>query len=92
MGALGCDAAGAQQGRDRGLEVPTNLSLVSFDNTPVLRFTQPPLTAIDQPVAETAAVAVEMIIRSLRGDVVEQPLLLDASLIERQSTAPPSDI
>ncbi|MES2147396.1 MAG: LacI family DNA-binding transcriptional regulator [Pseudomonadota bacterium] len=78
--------------RDRGLEVPLNLSLISFDNTPVVRFTQPPLTAIDQPVAETAAVAVEMIIRSLRGDVVEQPLVVDASLIERQSTAPPGDI
>lgn len=78
--------------RDRGLDVPSNLSLISFDNTPVVRFTQPPLTAIDQPVAETAAVAVEMIIRSLRGDVVEQPLVLDASLVERQSTAPPGDI
>ena len=78
--------------RDRGLKVPANLSLVSFDNTPLVRFTQPALTAIDQPVAETAALAVEMIIRSLRGEDVEQPLILEASLVERQSTAPPGDI
>ncbi|HET7605049.1 MAG TPA: LacI family DNA-binding transcriptional regulator [Sphingomicrobium sp.] len=75
---------------ERGLEVPGDLSLLSFDNTPVVRFTQPPLTAVDQPVAELAATAVEMIIRCLRRqDVPPQPLIVDAALVARQSTAPP---
>src|SRR3546814_5737909 len=39
--------------RSRGLEIPRDLSLISFDNTPIVRFTQPPLTAVDQPIAET---------------------------------------
>jgi LacI family transcriptional regulator len=75
---------------DRGLDVPADLSLLSFDNTPVVRFTRPPLTAIDQPVAELAATAVEMIIRLLRGEEIPpQPLIVKAGLVERQSTAPP---
>jgi LacI family transcriptional regulator len=75
----------------RGLAVPADLSILSFDNTPVVRFTQPPLTAIDQPVAEQTALAVDMIIRSLRSkDVPEQPIMVEAGLVERSSTASPS--
>lgn len=85
--------AGLDVAAERGIEVPTALSLVSFDNTPVVRFTRPALTAIDQPVAETAALAMETIIRSLRGEEIpEQPLVVQASLVERQSTAPPPSV
>ena len=65
---------------------------MSFDNTPVVRFPRPALTAVDQPVAETAALAMEAIIQSLRGEeIAPQPLIIQASLVERQSTAPPPD-
>jgi LacI family transcriptional regulator len=84
--ALACLAVA----REQGLDVPADLSLISFDNTPVVRFTQPSLTAIDQPVAETASRAVELIILSQRGqNTPSQPVVVDASLVERQSTAPP---
>lgn len=76
--------------QERGLEIPSDLSLLSFDNTPVVRFTGPPLTAVDQPVADLAALAVEMIIRVLRDqDLPHQPLIVEAGLVERASTAPP---
>lgn len=82
--------AGLDVATERGLDVPADLSLISFDNTPVVRFTRPALTAVDQPVAETAALAMDAIIRTLRGkDIPEQPLIIQASLAERQSTAPP---
>jgi LacI family transcriptional regulator len=84
--ALACLAVA----RERGLAVPADLSLVSFDNTPIVRFTQPPLTAVDQPVAETASRAVELIILSQRGqNPPSQPVVVEAALVERQSTAPP---
>jgi len=76
--------------RELGLAVPADLSLISFDNTPVVRFTQPPLTAVDQPVAETASRAVELIILAQRGEnAPSQPVVVEAALVERQSTAPP---
>lgn len=77
--------------RERGLIVPADLSLVSFDNTPIVRFAQPPLTAIEQPVAETTARAVELIIAAQRGrPLPEGPVIVPAQLVERNSTAPPA--
>jgi LacI family transcriptional regulator len=75
--------------RQRGLTVPDDLSLISFDNTPVVRFTHPPLTAIDQPIAELASLSVERIIDANAGRAVPaSPTLLRAGLVERGSTAP----
>lgn len=72
-----------------GLSVPNDLSIVSLENSPGVRFCEPPLTAIDQPVAEATSLAVELIINALKGappppNVIVQP----ATLIERQSVAP----
>jgi len=73
-----------------GLSVPRDLSLISFDNTPIVRFSRPALTAVDQPIAATVARAVELLIEAVKtgerpGDVVT----VSGALIERSSTAPP---
>lgn len=74
---------------DLGLAVPGDLSLISFDNTPVTTFTDPPLTAIDQPVAETVSRAVELIINANRKrPLPDGPTVVAAQLIERGSTGP----
>ncbi len=73
----------------RGLKVPGDLSLISFDNTPVVRFTDPKLTAIDQPIAATFSKAVELLITNGDTAVPHQPVVTAGSLIERGSTAPP---
>lgn len=74
--------------RDRGISVPQALSLISFDNTPIVRFTHPPLTAIDQPIADVAARAVELIIADLAGrETPPQPIVVPAKLVLRSSTA-----
>ena len=72
--------------RSLGLRVPDDLSLISFDNTPLVHFTQPPLTAIDQAIAATTSKAVELIISVLKRE--EQPktlTVISANLIERGS-------
>lgn len=75
---------------EQGLRVPGDLSLISFDNTPVVRFIQPPLTAIDQPIAETVSRAVELIIAVKRGDPLpEGPVNIPGRLVERKSVAAP---
>ena len=73
----------------RGLTVPDDLSLISFDNTPVVRFTDPKLTAIDQPIAATFSKAVELLITNGDTAVQYQPVVTEGSLVERGSTAPP---
>jgi LacI family transcriptional regulator len=72
----------------RGLIIPDDLSLISFDNTPVVRFTQPQLTAIDQPIAATFARAVELLIMNGDASPNAQPVVVEGAIIERGSTAP----
>ena len=81
--------AAVDEARARGLEVPRDLSVISFDNTPVAMFSQPPLTAIDQPIAETVARAVELLIAAKKGEKPPAGVtVIEASLVERGSTAP----
>jgi len=74
--------------RDRAMHVPRDISLISFDNTPIVRFSQPPLSAIDQPIAETVSIAVEKLI-TLGGKPHKDGVIdVKASLVERASTGP----
>ena len=78
--------------RDAGLDIPRDLSVVSFDNTPLVRFTTPPLTAVDQPISETTATAVRLLIQAQRDGADPAPtVVLPMSLVERGSTAAPRD-
>jgi LacI family transcriptional regulator len=74
--------------REQGLCVPDDLSIISFDNTPIVQFAQPPLTAIDQSIAATASTAVELIIAHLKGAPPPARLTsVPSTLISRASVA-----
>lgn len=73
----------------RGLSVPRDLSVISFDNTPVARFGAPPLTAISQPIAAMTARAAELLIAAKHGSPdPEHPSVLPFELVVRGSTGP----
>ena len=72
--------------QERQINVPKDLSVISFDNTPVVRFKQPQLTAIDQPIAATFSKAVDLLINSVQEDEIE-PVVVKGDLIVRDSTA-----
>jgi len=72
-----------------GVEVPQDLSIVGFDDSPAASLVWPALTTVRQPVGEMATAAVEMLIR---GDVVSDAAspptrVLPHELIVRASTA-----
>lgn len=80
----------------RGIAVPQDLSLVSFDDSPVVKYSVPPLTAITQPIAKMAACAAELLIRAASGAPGEDETgeedeahVIPFSLAVRGSTAPP---
>lgn len=82
--------AALQVARSLDLDVPSDLSIVSFDNTPIVKFSAPPLTAIRQPIAEMTACAADLLIRAANGDPVpDSPNVLPFDLIVRGSTASP---
>jgi LacI family transcriptional regulator len=77
--------------RAAGLEVPRELSIVSFDDTPIVKFSTPPLTAIRQPIAAMTACAADLLIRAANGEPTgDAPAILPFELIVRESTAAPA--
>ena len=76
--------------KEQGLEVPRDLSIVSFDDTPIVKFSTPPLTAIRQPIAPMAARAAELLIATNGGEPGPDAVqMLPFELIVRGSTAAP---
>lgn len=72
---------------DRGISVPGTLSVISFDDTPGVRFSVPPLTAIRQPISALAETICVKLIAARDGADVTNDYVLPFELIERQSTA-----
>lgn len=72
---------------DFGISVPGALSVVSFDDTPGVRFSVPPLTAIRQPISALAETICVKLIQARDGIDVAGDYMLPFELIERQSTA-----
>ncbi|WP_157244929.1 LacI family DNA-binding transcriptional regulator [Nonomuraea typhae] len=76
--------------RRRGLDVPGGLSVVGFDDSLYMGFTDPPLTTIRQPVQVMGAAAMAALTAQIRGHAVNADEILCApELIVRASTAPP---
>jgi LacI family transcriptional regulator len=80
--------AALEVARELGLNVPEDLSLVSFDNTPIVRFTNPPLAAVDQPIAQTISRAVELLINAAKAPLPSDPINIEGSLQLRGSVGP----
>ena len=79
--------------RARGLTVPGDVSVVGYDDSPLMAFTDPPLTTIRQPVAAMARAAVTALVDAITGHATPHgELLFSAELVVRSSTGPaPAD-
>ncbi|MQY14757.1 HTH-type transcriptional repressor CytR [Streptomyces sp. RB5] len=53
--------------RQRGLSVPEDVSVVGFDDSPLIAFTDPPLTTIRQPVTAMGQAAVRALLEEIGG-------------------------
>ncbi|HZS93680.1 MAG TPA: LacI family DNA-binding transcriptional regulator [Chloroflexota bacterium] len=79
-----------QAAQRRSLEVPRDLSVVTFDDLGTASITTPPLTAIRQPLQGEGRVAADMLYRLVEGQPLDaRRIELSTELIVRESTAPP---
>lgn len=82
-------ALGAIRAAQRaGKRVPEDVSIIGFDDSPIMAFTSPPLTSLHQPITKIAALAVSTLIAMIGGST--QPpvsMTFEAELIARESTA-----
>lgn len=77
-----------------GLYVPSDLTVVGFDDAPLATTIWPELTTVRQPIGDMAGAAVDMLVRHIRAwrNGVRLPvtqLMMDHALVRRQSDAAP---
>ena len=76
---------------EMGLDVPGQLSVAGFDDSPMARHAWPPLTTVRQPIAEVARLATDELLAHLQGRSNGTPHhCLRAELVLRASTASPA--
>ena len=75
--------------REKGLSVPSQVSIVTFDDSFWARYMDPPLTVIAQPVEKMGKSTMDLLLNRLRGGKPAQTLVFAPELIVRRSTAPP---
>lgn len=74
--------------RQRGLDVPGDLSVVGYDDSELIAFTDPPLTTVRQPVRAMATAAVQSLLEEIGGSPVPHTeFVFQPELVVRASTA-----
>ena len=73
--------------RERGVSVPTDVSVVGFDDIPTVRDVTPPLTTVRLPMENMGARAMALALRPPAKQPRRVPI--PASIVERDSLGPP---
>ena len=73
---------------DNGIKIPEDYSVVGFGNYEISRVYRPKLTTVSIPNYDIGALGIRALIKRIRGeeDILENNWILDAQLIERDST------
>jgi len=76
--------------RDAGIDVPSQISVIGFDDIPIAAIHNPALTTVRQPLQEMGRVAATELLKMLRSEPTEKTvhtIHVLPTFIERQSTA-----
>ncbi|CAN5409169.1 LacI family DNA-binding transcriptional regulator [soil metagenome] len=74
--------------REMGMDVPADVSVVGYDDTELMAYTDPPLTTVRQPVDEISEHAVELLLAQVEGKTIGPSTFeVRPDLVVRGSTA-----
>ena len=82
IAAIGCIRAL----HDAGLRVPEDVSVIGFDDIQSGAYYVPSLTTVRQPLIQMGATAAELLLKSMRGEQVDDVVLIEPELVLREST------
>ena len=75
-----------QAAQEAGVRIPQNLSVIGFDNLRESLFLTPALTTIDQFISDMGITAIEMVVKLVNGETLEQNLIkIPTQLVVRDS-------
>jgi len=82
-------ALGALQAiKEAGLNIPNDISLLTFDDPMYTNYFSPPMTAVAQPIEQMGEIAVKLIVNRISGSFTSiRKILLDPQLIVRESVS-----
>lgn len=78
--------------QNRGIQVPSELSVVGFDDLPIAAAARPGLTTVRQPLQYIGEVAVRHLVALIEGQVPSLPPPFPTELVRRESTARPQKL
>src|SRR5581483_5247471 len=67
--------------RARGIEVPSDVAVIGFDDMEAARFASPPLTTIRQPLNEQGALALDLVLAQMNGRAIDQQTTTAVELV-----------
>jgi len=76
---------GLQAFKEKGINIPNDISIIGFDDIQLAEYVSPALTTIKQPKYEVGALSVHLIFQLLLGEEVEPYHKLSTELVERSS-------
>jgi DNA-binding LacI/PurR family transcriptional regulator len=83
--ALGAIRAAKRAGRG----VPSDVSIVGFDDSFLMNCTEPPLTTVRQPIEPMCRMVIELLVRQVAGAPIQHDeLMFEPELVVRASTGP----
>lgn len=83
--------AGLAVAQEMGLTIPTDLSIVAWDDSPLCQLVHPPLTALSRDIPAYGAHAARQLLAAIAGEPIGGYQDETAHLTPRGSTAPPQN-
>ena len=84
-------ALGAMQAlQDHRMSIPSDVSVIGFDNLPYARMTRPALSTVHQDIRQLGQHAARALLSVIRGEPAAGLTIQTVSFVERESTGPPS--
>jgi LacI family transcriptional regulator len=79
--------------RESGVEVPAQMAVAGFDDIPLARYMDPPLSSVHVPICELGARAVELLLHGIahKNDHARRREHVATELVIRRSTGLESD-
>lgn len=71
--------------KEAGLCIPEDIALVGFDDIRLAAYLDPPLTTVRASIEQAARIAVEQLVKVIRGEEVDLMTLLPTELVIRRS-------